>query len=325
MSGGGINSMISQMGQPASSSGGFSNSGGSQQQAQPQMNWQTGQPVAQPAAPANPTGWNRPTFSADPNRMSLAQNTWLNSPDGATATAGVNARNLAAFNTTQTPIDRNTFNKTRNVTVGGGDGGDYTTTENYFDQAGYDQALAAQKSNTYTPLSNQDAFNQALRENIQAGMGNYGKMVQNANEYGTSMADVQRAIGPNTDVYTYMNRPNYQQYSPANNQFNPTIYQSNYQDYNTGNRMGVSQYGQGTSNPYGIGLDLASTPFNPYSNGYQTTPFTAPQAQTYYPSVPQSNYGPSRAIVGRSAGMRGTPNVVARKAEGGIASLMDKE
>jgi hypothetical protein len=153
-------------------------------------------------------------------------------------------------------------------------------------------------------------------------MGNYGNMVNQANRTGISTADVQRAIGQNTDMYTYMNRPNYQQYSP-NGQFNPTIYQSNYQNYNTGNPMAISQYGQGTANPYGIGLDLASTPFNPYSNGYQTTPFTAPQAQTYYPSVPQSNYGPSRAIVGRSAGMRGTPNVVARKAEGGIASLMD--
>jgi len=36
----------------------------------------------------------------------------------------------------------------------------------------------------------------------------------------------------------------------------------------------------------------------------------------------QPNYGPRQAIIGRSSQMRGTPNVM-RRAEGGIASLMD--
>jgi len=45
------------------------------------------------------------------------------------------------------------------------------------------------------------------------------------------------------------------------------------------------------------------------------------QSQARPPVQPaQTNYGPSRAIVGRSAQMRGTPNVM-RRAEGGIASL----
>ena len=40
---------------------------------------------------------------------------------------------------------------------------------------------------------------------------------------------------------------------------------------------------------------------------------------------PQTNYGPPQQIVSRSAGMRGTPNVMMRRAEGGIASLVDDE
>jgi hypothetical protein len=142
-------------------------------------------------------------------------------------------------------------------------------------------------------------------------MGNYGGMINNANTAGISQSDVQRAIGPGTDVYTYMNRPNYQQYSPANNQYNPTIYQSNYQNYNTGNPMAVSQYGQGPDY-YGMGLgQMMNTPFNPYTNSYQQqSPFSYQQSQ------------PSQAIVGRSSQMRGTPNVM-RRAEGGITSLMD--
>jgi hypothetical protein len=44
--------------------------------------------------------------------------------------------------------------------------------------------------------------------------------------------------------------------------------------------------------------------------------------QMQQPMQAQPNYGPSQAIVGRSSQMRGTPNVM-RRAEGGIASLMD--
>jgi hypothetical protein len=81
------------------------------------------------------------------------------------------------------------------------------------------------------------------------------------------------------------------------------------------------------------------TPFNPYTNQYQTpfsyqqpqyqqqmqTPFSyqQPMQQMQQPAA-QPNYGPSQAIVGRSSQMRGTPNVM-RRAEGGIASLMDND
>lgn len=279
MSGGGIQNMVSQMGQPSSSSGGFSNSGGSQQPAQPQMNWQTGQPVAQPTQPqpaqqwqpsAPNTGWNQPMFATDPTKQSPTQRWWLGN-EGTAATALENQKARAAL-----PADQ---------------------------QAGY------------TPMTNQQALNQTLRSQIQQNMGNYQGMVDYANQTGISQGDIATAAGvPYSSVYTYMNRPNYQQYSP-NGQYNPTIYQPSYQNYNTGNAMGVSQYGQGPDY-YGAGLaQMMSTPFNPYSNSYQT-PFSAQQAQP--------NYGPSQAIVSRSAGMRGTPNVV-RRAEGGIASLVNDE
>jgi hypothetical protein len=50
------------------------------------------------------------------------------------------------------------------------------------------------------------------------------------------------------------------------------------------------------------------------------TPFQQPMQQA---QSPFRSSGPSQAIVGRSSQMRGTPNVM-RRAEGGIASLMDE-
>jgi hypothetical protein len=80
------------------------------------------------------------------------------------------------------------------------------------------------------------------------------------------------------------------------------------------------------------------TPFSYQQPQYQQqqiqTPFSYQQPQQQYqqyqqyqqPQQPmaQTNYGPSQAIVGRSSQMRGTPNVM-RRAEGGIASLMDND
>lgn len=373
MAGGGLSNVVSQVGQ-------MGQQGGMRPASQP-----ASQPAPQQQPPAYQstgpnTGWNRPSYTTDPTRMSPTQNWWTNTQMGQAATDAGNQRDQAAFNATQKPIDRNTFNKTRNVTVGGGDGGDYTTTEDYFDQAGYDQALAAQKANTYTPLTPQEALNQTLRNQIQGAMGNYGNMVNYANRTGISTADIQNAIGGNTDMYTYMNRPNYQQYSP-NGQFNQPIYQSNYQNYaRPATQFDVSTYGTqpvysparawndanagsaaggqqavnnaignfyqnnpnasmdqqlnamrsvginrtdiqnwGGVNNYGpqMSMPQMSTPFNPYTNSYQQqTP------SSYQQPAAQPNYGPSQAIVSRSAGVRGTPNVVARRAEGGITSLM---
>jgi hypothetical protein len=259
------------------------------------------------------TGYNQPQFTVDPNKMSPTQNWWTNTEMGKS-------------------------------------------------QGG------------------QEGLNTTLRNQIQAAMGNYGNMVDYANKTGISQADIQNAIGGNTDMYTYMNRPNYQQFG-TNGQFNQPIYRSDYQNYaNPLTAFNVSTYGttparsnasqwwqnQGATDQqymdrlrsqapsyqnmnigqlaqnmqqFGISpsdmqaagsyggstyggfnpgnyVPQMSTPFNPYTNSYQS-PFSpqAPAART--------SSGPAQAIVGRSSSLRGTPNVVARRAEGGIASLMD--
>ena len=53
-------------------------------------------------------------------------------------------------------------------------------------------------------------------------------------------------------------------------------------------------------------------------DSYQSQPVQA------YKSPRATSSGPNQAIVGRSSQVRGTPNVVAKKAAGGIASLLDK-
>ena len=63
-----------------------------------------------------------------------------------------------------------------------------------------------------------------------------------------------------------------------------------------------------------------------YGGGYDNSASFAansPQPMVASPA-PNTSSGPSQAIVGRSSQMRGTPNVM-RRADGGIASLMDDE
>lgn len=100
-------------------------------------------------------------------------------------------------------------------------------------------------------------------------------------------------------------------------QFYQPVYQPQYQDYNVGNRMGVSQFGQGMGgfNPYAMQMQ---TPFNPYTNSFQSQMGMGMQS-------PFRSSGPARPIVTRSAQARGTPNVMMRRAEGGIASLVGDE
>jgi len=204
------------------------------------------------------------------------------------------------------------------------------------------------------------------------------------------------SFAPQADPYTSANRPNYVPVG-ANGQVNQPIFQPKYENYNTGNSMNVSQYGQqpsygdnfggypdgmyrtqtampqqsqqpqqqtymfgGQMQGGGYGQFGTNNPYSPYSNTFlnidqninrgtqaqkvdayrnslnrgfndqqiqnQVTGLFGPQnfADTNYlqsqAQPAQTNYGPSRAIVGRSAQMRGTPNVM-RRAEGGIASL----
>jgi hypothetical protein len=150
-----------------------------------------------------------------------------------------------------------------------------------------------------------------------------GSMVQSGNSFRPSTLDYSKPI---YDPNYADNITGYQQSS----QFYQPIFQPQYQNYNMGNPMSISQYGQqpsygggyggGFGGGYGGGfMPQMQTPFNPYMNQYQS-PFSYQQQQPMQQAQP--NYGPSQAIVGRSSQMRGTPNVM-RRAEGGIASLMD--
>lgn len=135
-------------------------------------------------------------------------------------------------------------------------------------------------------------------------------------------AYAQNSMGMSPTDFAQQHYQQYGQYenrSDPSQQFYQPVYQPQYQNYSMTNPMGVSQYGQsfggygGGFNPYAMQMQ---TPFNPYTNSFQS-PFAFSQQ-------PQTNYGPSQQIVSRSAGLRGTPNVM-RRAEGGIASLMDDE
>ena len=71
--------------------------------------------------------------------------------------------------------------------------------------------------------------------------------------------------------------------------------------------------------PEGMMGTMGGTGFDPMTGRMDLG--TAGGSGQYTPAPPRSS-GPSQAIVGRSAQMRGTPNVM-RRAEGGIASLVD--
>jgi hypothetical protein len=122
-----------------------------------------------------------------------------------------------------------------------------------------------------------------------------------------------------------------QQFNPYSNNsgFNGQLMTAGYGGF--GSPMGgLSPY---ATNPFSYQQQSYQQQYNPYSyqqpsyqqqyNPYQMqSPFSFQQPmQQAQPVIPRSS-GPSQAIVGRSSQMRGTPNVM-RRAEGGIASLVD--
>jgi hypothetical protein len=97
------------------------------------------------------------------------------------------------------------------------------------------------------------------------------------------------------------------------------------QDFYGSFNYGVNQARQNPSNPYGQYLQgQAGVDFNSLYNSGYAQPMPRMQTPFNYQQPAQSSSGPSQAIVGRSSQMRGTPNVM-RRAEGGIASLLDKD
>ena len=155
--------------------------------------------------------------------------------------------------------------------------------------------------------------------------------------------DVATAVNQNSQGLspTQFSQQHFQQFgqfegnvSDPSKQFYQPVFQPQYQNYNMGNPMSISQYGQmGNFNPF-----MMQGQFNPYANTMQSpfsfqpqyqpqmgmgmqTPFSSGMSQ---PAPQRVSSGPAQAIVSRSAGLRGTPNVM-RRAEGGITSLMDAE
>lgn len=92
-----------------------------------------------------------------------------------------------------------------------------------------------------------ESIPQFIREN----MGNYGAMRQRMGETGVSEGDISRAVGvPQSNVYSYMNRPDYQQYSRTG-QFYQPIFRPQYSPYQPGPLAYGGGYGPYGQAPYG--------------------------------------------------------------------------
>lgn len=118
-------------------------------------------------------------------------------------------------------------------------------------------------------FGNQGQFNAGdIREFIRQNMGDFNYMQQKMTDTGVSETDLPRAIGiPQGNVYTYMNRPDYQQYGP-NGQFYQPIYRPSYGSY-----PGPSQFyspGYGSFGGYGGGFGggFGGGYGGPFSGGY---------------------------------------------------------
>ena len=196
-----------------------------------------------------------------------------------------------------------------------------------------------------TQPTNSPAFNSGMsRGAINQSLNNFYNTNYRDNPNGVGMGDTldfMRQNGINRDDFqTWGGVKNYgpQTSAPSmqtqmQQQFNPFSNTSGY-----GGLPMTAGYG-GFGSPMG-GLSPFVTnpmyqmqqPYNPFSYQQQSyQPSYQPQYNPYQmqspfsyqqPTPQRTSSGPSQAIVGRSSQMRGTPNVM-RRAEGGIASLMD--
>lgn len=142
--------------------------------------------------------------------------------------------------------------------------------------------------NPYTNRSGFDGF----------GMGNLSNLLRQA------MPQMQSPFQPQQQM---------QQYNPYQMQSPFSYQQPSYGGYGGGNFIPDAPL------PEGMMGTMGGTGFDPMTGRMDLG--TAGGSGQYTPAPPRSS-GPSQAIVGRSSQMRGTPNVM-RRAEGGIASLVD--
>jgi hypothetical protein len=169
------------------------------------------------------------------------------------------------------------------------------------------------------------------RDNINNAIGNYFQ--QNPNSAMSDTLNAMRSSGINrTDIQSFGGVNNYgpQMSMPsmqAQQPFNPYTNSSGYSGYMPQMQSPFSYQQQSYQPSY---QPQMQTPFSYQQQNYQPTQLPAYVYDTIrdlgqYKSQPvpqRMSSGPSQAIVGRSSQMRGTPNVM-RRAEGGIASLMD--
>jgi hypothetical protein len=177
---------------------------------------------------------------------------------------------------------------------------------------------AGLQSHTGRPLTGSAQFFQPIQKQQYANYTN-PLTAFNVSNYGTNPGmskSMQAAIAPGAGgVDPYYRQ--LQSYSnvlsnmPGGADINTLLKDMRYYGISPQDLQAASSY---TPYSYQQPMPQMQTPFNPYTNQYQS-PFS-------YQQPAQPNYGPSQAIVGRSSQMRGTPSVM-RRAEGGIASLLD--
>lgn len=203
---------------------------------------------------------------------------------------------------------------------------------------------AAMTSPTGRPMAGSDQFFQPVyntsyqnyaRPSTQFDVSTYGTQPMNSPAFnsGMSRGNINNTIenfyqtnpmGRNADI---SNTLNFMRDSGVNREdFQSWAGKNNY-----GPQMSMpSMQAQQPFNPYtnssGYGgyMPQMQSPFS-YQPSYQQqyNPYQMQSPFSYQQPTPQrTSSGPSQAIVGRSSQMRGTPNVM-RRAEGGIASLMD--
>lgn len=194
-----------------------------------------------------------------------------------------------------------------------------------------DQQLRNQATGLYGPQSDQAwGWLQGLSMGMSPGLGQ-GTQQDKANFYnqarnqGYSDSTIRNAANQMIGQQSQGDWNYLQNYAGdvargAQIGFTPALQQGTEQDK-------INAYNQARSQGYS---DQAVRQVADSMYGVQSQPdWSYLQGKANYGGVPQMqtpfrSSGPSQPIVSRSAGMRGTPNVI-RRAEGGIASLVDDE
>jgi len=196
-------------------------------------------------------------------------------------------------------------------------------TSTYGTQPVYSPARAWNDRNSGSAAGGQQVVNNAISNYFQQNPNSdINSTLAAMRNVGINRTDIQAAGGYN-NYGPQMSMPSMQ--TQAQQPFNPY---SNNSGFN--GQLMTAGYG-GFGSPMG-GLSPFVTnpmyqmqsPFSYQQQSYQPqyNPYQMQSPFSYQQPAAQPNYGPSQAIVGRSSQMRGTPNVM-RRAEGGIASLVD--